>query len=139
MKTFRIFLLAGSAILASCASTPESRIEKNPAAYAALSSSQKDLVVQGKIVEGMPKNGVYLAWGSPSAIYEGGSGGKSVERWRYNGYQPVYSNTICVGYGPGYGYPGRYAPYAPTVNYIPYTRAEVQFSNDRVSKWQRLR
>ncbi len=124
--------------LAACASTPQTRIQENPAAYEALSASQKNLVVQGMIKEGMGKDAVYLAWGSPNAISRGSKGGKRLEKWVYNGYHAVWTDPYCagVGYGGYYrGFYGRPYYYAPTVDYIPVLRSAVTFSNGRVTEW----
>ena len=125
-------------LLAGCASTPQTRIEKNPAAYNALPASQKNLVVQGMIKEGMSTDAVYIAWGSPSAITRGSKGGKRQEKWVYNGYHAVWTDPYCGGFGyyGGYrGYYGRHIYYAPTVDYIPVVQRIVTFTNGYVTEW----
>src|SRR5438105_8143759 len=57
-------LATGALILTSC-STPETRISDHPDLYQSLSARDRALVNQGQIRPGMPRNAVWLAWGSP--------------------------------------------------------------------------
>ena len=52
--------LAAALSLASCVSTPASRIQKNPALFNSLPPSQKTLVEAGQIAEGMSPSVVFL-------------------------------------------------------------------------------
>ena len=142
-------LLIGGLMLGACApSTPQARIQQNPAAFAALSPKDQEMVQQGVIAKGMRQDAVLLAWGPPSLRYDGFKEGKPNERWDYSGSQPVYTNSFYGGYGYGYGraygrFGGAYAPYGygfgPTVTYVPYCRSRVWFINGRVDSWERLR
>ena len=131
-------------LFASCTpSTPQGRIEDSPSRYGSLSSKDKTMVSQGKIRTGMNQDAVYLAWGKPSAVSKGGSGDASTERWTYTGQTPVWTNSVSLGYGSGYGR-GRCRDYGgfydsgPTIYYVPYTAGTVHFTNNRVSKWEEL-
>ena len=115
--------------------------------YGSLSSAQKQAVNEGRLLEGMSKDAVYLAWGRPAAVKEGSKAGQKTEKWRYTGHQPVVSNHINFGYGYGHGY-GRgrgryydpfYSDYGHTVDYVPYTAAVVEFSKGKVLGWERER
>ncbi len=53
---------------AGCA-TPERRIRRDPAAFAALSPEQQEIVRAGNIALGLPESGVRLALGSPRRMY----------------------------------------------------------------------
>ena len=69
--------------------------------------------------------------------------GKSFERWRYRGFDPVYVTNIGIGSGYGrYGYgcgPG-FGYYGTDVYYRPYTAAIVDFDKrDRVSSWETVK
>ncbi|MEM9478135.1 MAG: hypothetical protein AAGA58_00580 [Verrucomicrobiota bacterium] len=141
MNLPRIFLLIAAGLLTSCVSTPETRINDNPAVYGGLSPAHKNLVSQGQIKEGMPKEAVYLAWGAPNAKSSGGHSGKSIERWRYLGHYPVWTDSHAFGhsYYSRSRYRGHYNYCPPTVQYITYTQAEVEFANGRVRSWERLR
>ena len=138
-------------LLSSCASrnTFENRVQTNPAGFEALPDKEKSLATQGKIAEGMSRDGVYYSWGPPARRAEGSSGGVTKETWVYAGRQAVVQNSFGLGYG-GYGgyrgyggrrgydcyYPGSYFYGGPTVTYIPYTAAKVNFNNARVSSWE---
>lgn len=144
-------LFFGGWVMVSCApSTPQARIEQNPAAFAALSEKDRDLVRQGTIAKGMRQEAVLLAWGQPSVRVEGFRNGKASERWDYTASEPVYTNSFYGGYGYGYGRPygryrGGYAPYAygygfgPSVTYLPYCQSRVWFVSGRVDSWEKLR
>lgn len=133
--------------LCSCASPRERRIAKNPALYEGLSSSDKFLVSQGRIREGMTREGVFLAWGRADRVAEGRRNGRRLEKWSYFGSQPVYAPTYSIGLGwgrgglgYGFGYGGLWDPYwggfAPSVFYMPYTAATVDFQNERVTAYE---
>jgi hypothetical protein len=139
--------LAAALLLSNCASTVQSRIEKNASEYNSLSKPQQELVRRGQIDKGMPKSGVFLAWGRPDRVTRGNRDGKDFETWRYNAYQPVYTQSIGIAVGPGYGRHDRYGygygygwgpEYGTTtdVYYRPYTAARVDFHNNRVTGWE---
>jgi hypothetical protein len=146
MKT--ILAAVSSALLCvSCVpSTPQARIQRNPEKFSALSAKDRGLVEQGKIARGMPRDAVYLAWGSPSGVFQGTRENKTTERWDYSGSRPVYMTGFYGGYGYGpYGYHGRYGysglgfGLGPEVAYIPYRVASVWFLDNRVDAWERAR
>ena len=68
-----VFLVAAAAVtlLLSGCSTVESRIADHPDIYHSLSPRQQQLVANGQIAPGMPRQAVYLAWGSPDQKVEG--------------------------------------------------------------------
>ena len=127
-------------LLASCASTPQTRIERYPGMYTSLSTKHQQAVNEGRLVEGMNRDAVYLAWGRPAGIKEGSSAGQEIEKWRYTGLRPVYVRNVGFGYGYGYG---RYCdPHyfgGTGVDYVPYTNAVVEFRNGKVIGWERER
>lgn len=134
-------LLAGAgALLGSCASTPQSRIEANPALYQGLSGTHKSLVSQGKIAEGMSPEAVFIAWGKADNIRTSSERGQITETWIYRGTEPEFVHTSHFGYGYGryYGH-GYYYPdfcYGPTVYYRSYIAGTVTFRNRRVVRWE---
>lgn len=144
-KTFLPALAALAVIfVASCApQTPASRISARPAAYERLSEKHKQLVRDGQIAEGMDQDAVALAWGSPSEEMEGLRDGKRMQRWDYNGSEPVMTHSFFGGYHSGaygrYNYSGIGAGFGPEVTYLPRRKASVWFVNGRVDEWERVR
>ena len=103
-----IFLVAAAAVtlLLSGCSTVESRIADHPDIYHSLSARQQQLVANGQIAPGMPREAVYLAWGSPDQRVEGAMRRQMTETWIYVQYTSAY--PYGYGYGYGYGYPYGY-------------------------------
>ncbi|MDA0811810.1 MAG: hypothetical protein O3C21_05390, partial [Verrucomicrobia bacterium] len=91
--------LAAALLFSNCASTVQSRIEKNGSEFSALKTEHQELVRQGQIEKGMPKSGVFLAWGRPDRVTRGNRDGKDFETWRYNGYQTIYAQSIGFSAG----------------------------------------
>lgn len=140
----RVLAAAAACLLASCAAnTPQTRIAKNPALFASLSPRERDLVSQGKIERGLPKGGVFLAWGRPDRVAEWDRSGSRLERWTYLGVRPVHTYSFGVGYGPGWGGWGYGGPYddpyfygGPAVEWVPYPVRRVDFRGDEVADWE---
>jgi len=147
MTATRLFLSALSLGLmlglAGCASPLERRLVNNPQLYTQLTNNDKLLVNTGRIREGMTREAVFLSWGRADRVAAGRENGRSVEKWTYLGTQPVYTSSIGIGlgFGPGYGrfgrgYCGAWDPFwggfGPTVAYVPYQAASVEFRNGRV-------
>lgn len=137
-------------LLSQCAATPQSRIERNPQLYGQLAARDQQLVTRGTIREGMTRDAVYLAWGRPDRVAVGSARHRTVESWTYLGQQPV--STMNMGYGWGAGL-GSWGPYwgggpwgwsrggygywggGPSITYVPYTQAVVEFTSGRVSRY----
>ena len=64
----RLALLMPVLLLAACAITPTSRIERDPTAFAALPPEQQQKVREGQIGIGFEPNAVRLAYGEPDRI-----------------------------------------------------------------------
>ena len=108
-------LATGALIVTSC-STPETRISDHPDLYQSLSAKDRALVSQGQIRPGMPRNAVWLAWGSPDRKIIANMRGHPTETWIY-----VYYATY-----PYYPYYGPYGPYGPGLGYsLGYTTVGV--------------
>jgi hypothetical protein len=89
-------------LLVSGCSTVESRISEQADLYHSLSARQQQLVANGQIAPGMPRDAVYLAWGTPDQRVQGAMRHQMTETWIYVHYTSAYP------YGYGYGYPYRY-------------------------------
>lgn len=132
--------------LGACAAqTPAARIQRDPAAFQALSSRHQGLVQQGRIERGMSREAVYLAWGPPHRVSRWLRNDVPLERWTWLGHQPVYQQRL--GLGAGWGYHPRYGHHHDPfwdggidVTYIPFPAARADFREGRVSDWEsRLR
>lgn len=145
MKKFLAAIVAGLVFPACAPSTPQSRIERNPELFAALSKKEQSLVQQGQISRGMPPDAVVLAWGPPDQRFEGSRDSKPTERWDFLGSRPVQSpnhfGAFRSGFGGSgrFGYPGAGFGVGPDIVFIPYRRASVWFVNQRVDSWERIR
>jgi hypothetical protein len=120
-KLLHIFRLAAIVALLggllSC-STPQRRAQQRAAAFNALSTEDQQQVLHGRIRPGLSQEAVYIAWGEPDWIIEGGKGGQTLEKWIYfsalTHYAPMGSadqRYSAVGdfYGPRpspWNYPG---------------------------------
>lgn len=123
---FLFVVLLASLVLAGCAtsSTVVSRKQERYAAYMALPPEMKAAVDQGQLKAGMNMDAVYIAWGQPGQVLNGGSEGGETITWIYYG---------------GYVQEVRYWGYrSPHYDFYPstYHRAQVLFVNGRVSQWQ---
>ena len=140
MKKFAPALLA-SLIFSACApSTPQTRIQRSPEKFAALSQSEQSLVQRGQLARGMSADAVLLAWGAPDRRYEGFRNALPTERWDYLADRPIYTHS-SFGY---YGYGSRaYSHFGmalePDVIFVPYQYASAWFIKGRVDAWERGR
>ncbi len=138
-------LFAAAFGLTACVSTPQSRIEENPALFQALPAKEQALVTVGQIKEGMTPPAVFLAWGAPTAVAEGKLNGKQATRWIYSSMQPVYTTPPTPWAGPYWGPywgPAHYRyfyPYYNDITYIPVDTGYVLFVNGKVKSWERRR
>lgn len=139
MKTLRLSILATAllaAVFAAGCSTTESRIRKNPEAFARLNSEQQGLIVQGKIALGFDKEMVQLALGDADRL---------LTRTDENGTSEIWSYTTYEGPSGAYLYRGwyhRYYSYRDPL--FPYyldvptrrdrERFRVVFRNERVAE-----
>lgn len=151
--------LAFTLVFAGC-TTIESRINENPQAFRSLSPADQQLVMAGRIREGMPREAVYIAWGPPSQRIPGRYRGSVVETWVYDAtaagdYPGPFYYGYPYGYGLGYGYFGGgyrhhfyrgrffydpfYDPYFYShANIVRYPERTVSFQGGRVIGYQFL-
>ncbi len=155
MKPFLcIFLpaLLATALLSSCNtwSALDRRIDRNPSLFLDLKDSERELVMNGEIKEGMSRDAVYLAWGRPDAVRRGSENGKGHESWAYFDAVAIQRNTVSYGYGgghspfyshfgvhPRYGYcSGPGWSFGTEIDYVNQLSRSVKFSNKRVIAWE---
>ncbi len=140
MKRY-IALLLGVVLtvgLSSCASTPNTRIERNPGKFSQLPPYQQSLVEQGRIQKGMSKDGVYLAMGKPDRVSYGASQDGDFEEWNYYSLQPIVTNHFQNFWGWGCGRRGllNNFGFGPTVSYVPRKSAQVNFVKEKVQSFR---
>lgn len=141
-KYLSCLISAAALLLASCASTPASRIADNAELYYKLSPEHRALVEQGRIDKGMPPSAVFLAWGHPSSVSQGDMNGQNYTRWIYTQLQPVVTPGFGMGYWGGPGYWGHRGGawgggYYDDVTYIPVDAGYVLFKKDVVDSWEK--
>lgn len=107
-STALVLSAACSALFLAGCSTTETRISAHPEIYQSLSPSDRALVSEGRIRNGMSQNAVFLAWGSPDQKTSSVVQGRPAETWVYTA---IASSPYPYGWGPGYygrGYYGFY-------------------------------
>ena len=116
-----VFLVAAAAVtlfLSGC-STVETRIADHPDIYHSLSPREQQLVANGQIAPGMPRDAVCLAWGSPDQKVEGAMRGHDDRDLDLYLITPLPIPTVTAygypyGYGRGFGFGGGLRRYAPS-------------------------
>lgn len=84
--------LPGSLLMIGC-STPQTRAREREVAFAQLPPAQQQLVLAGKIEEGMSTDAVYIAMGSPNRVTEARMERKTFVRWIYGRAQTHFLPT----------------------------------------------
>ncbi len=95
--------LAAGLVLAGCATTPESRVEKNAAVVATWPAEIQAQVKEGKVAVGFSAEQVRVALGEPDRITTLTDAKGQREVWIYSDRGPKFSFGIGVGGGSGYG------------------------------------
>jgi len=121
-------------LLTGCASPIERRVTRNPEMFSKLTPADQSSVRRGEIREGMTKDAVYLALGRPARVHQGKRGGRDLERWSYNSYEPVYTHHFGFGgyWGAGCGYHDPYYWGGPSIDYVPVEGTQVEFVGGKV-------
>lgn len=137
----RIAVSLGAIALALLActgcSTPESRIEKDPALYSSFPPDVQASVKQGKIDIGFTQNMVYVAWGKPETKKEIIDEKGKKEVWIYLGSRQVFDgyDMVEVPRPSSNGQlAGVYMEQRPRFRTVYYERATVTFTDGKVSK-----
>ncbi len=119
-------------VLAGC-STPQTRINQNPEAFARLTPEQQELIKKGQIAIGFDVEMVQLALGEPDHVITRTDAAGVSEIWTYTTYDmpdgmPLYRGWYhrYYGLGPAYPYYLSY-PYRRE-----YERVRVTFKNGHV-------
>ncbi len=131
------FAVVGVALLASCASTPDSRIARSPEVFQSLTPEDQTLVREGRLRPGMTEDAVLLAMGRPSTILE------SVDKNTPDGRVWLYTSTRPVFIDPGPFVP-MHGPYryrrwddpTPVVAHTRVVSARLEFIGGKLVRWQ---
>jgi len=121
-------LAAGLIVLAGC-SSPQSRINQNPAIYAQLTPEQQQLIQAGKVGIGFDAAMVKLALGEPDRISERTDASGASEIWSYVTYEDDDGLMLYRGYYHRYYY-GRGDPFYPYYLAYPTRREHERFRVD---------
>lgn len=126
------------ALFTGC-STPQTRADQNPEAFAALSKEEQRLVLEGRIREGMNQDAVFIALGRPSRERESRMEGQSRINWIYSRIVsreiPNFSRRYYRGADGNVYSHCYYDPYYDS--YIVDT-FRVVFQNGKVIGWEEL-
>lgn len=152
---FRILLLIVlSALAVSCANRNSGgrRLNKFPELSQNLTDQEKALIARKEIAEGMTQDAVFLSWGRPDRVRTSSQNGRKSETWAYFGSAPVARRSLSVGVGrhgsfhsrfgihPTFGYgTGVGWNYGTDIDFARHIAREVEFVNDRVVRWERVR
>jgi len=112
MKTLLplLFALAGLVVLAGC-STPQTRIQKNPAAFDRCTPEQQEMIKRGKVGLGFDGEMVKLALGDPDRITTRTDASGTSEVWHYETYESYDGTILYTGYYHHFWGPPLYYPY----------------------------
>lgn len=128
MKTpqtfFAMVVTLAALCLAGC-STPESRIRKNPEAFARLTPAQQDLIRKGQVGIGFDQEMVQLALGEPDQIRTRTDARGMSEIWSYTTYEAPDGMMLYRGWYHRYYYWGD--PLYPYYLSNPYRREHDHF------------
>jgi hypothetical protein len=130
-----------SIAISGCA-TIESRKEERINSFNLLTTDQQNLVMQGRIAEGLSKDAVYIALGNPMRVLSEQINGVGTESWVYGRVEtysvpgPFFGPGYVYGpYGPRY-YPGYY--YDTTVSAVRDTFVVYFNRSGKVKGWREL-
>lgn len=144
MKFSSLHLLLASllvALFAAGCSTPQSRIDKNPAAFSRLTPQQQDLIKKGQVALGFDKEAVQLALGEPDRLITRTDASGTKEIWSYTTYESADGAFLYRGwYHRYYCYADPMYPYYLNVpSRRDRERFRVVFEHDRVTEIQQER
>lgn len=132
MRNALLPILFATALLTACASTPESRIEKSPDAFAQLTPEQQAKVRAGQVGIGFDAAATRLALGEPDKVLQKTTASGESEVWIY---QDVYSYPAggpCYGAYFRYGLPS-YCFFGPPTVQETKERMRVSFEAGKVT------
>lgn len=128
-----LFSLLTVVLLAACASTPDSRIARNRAAFQRYPVAVQDKIRAGEVEVGYTPEMVRLALGEPTRQFNRQAESGDAEIWVYHESGPRFS------LGLGFGTSGRHAGTSvgvatSTGGYDPEEKMRVEFRDGRVTE-----
>jgi hypothetical protein len=97
-KIYRLFALAGLALLLGGCSTINSRIEEKSEAFSALDADIQNKIRLGRVEVGYSPDLVYIALGTPDERLNKTTKIGTTETWIYNSYRQEYLGSAHTGY-----------------------------------------
>ena len=134
MKLFSVLIsCAVIAWVAGC-STPQSRIDKEPEAFAELNATDQQLIREGKVAVGFTAEMVKMALGEPDRIFVRTDTNGANEAWSYTTYETDDGVLLYRGfYHRHWGNPMFYPYYTNYSGRRTREYLKVVFANGRVS------
>lgn len=111
---FRVLVPAFFLLLLGCQG-PATRARDQPAALRQLSAADQQLVLAGRIREGLGKDAVAVAWGKPSRVATFNVGRRSFDLWFYTQVQYGVAGGY-FGVSRDFRFPGGHARYDDGTN-----------------------
>ena len=88
MKPLQILVCAALCGFSACVSSPQARIDEDPALFKSYSAHQQYLIRKGQIEVGFDQDQVRLAWGNPQRTRQDTSAQGTQLIWEYTELQP---------------------------------------------------
>jgi hypothetical protein len=139
MKIYRRLIALGAVLLlAACASTPESRIKKNPELFATFPADAQAKIQKGEVDIGFTPDMVEFAKGKPNRTYSRRTAAGETEVWAYSAYRYSTDRQRVEARGRYIDAGGKYRTYTDWVwvdvqRQTEYDQLRIEFQNGKVS------
>jgi len=138
MKLFPFMISCVALALVAGCSTPQARINKEPEAFGKLSTTDQQLIREGKVAVGFTPEMVKLALGDPDRVYTRTDTNGVSEAWAYTTYETDDGVLLYRGYyHRRWGDPSFYPYYASYSGRRSREYLKVVFTDGRVSLVER--
>lgn len=143
MKIERIlFVVLTAALMVGC-STPQSRINKNPALFASFPVDAQEKIKAGKVDIGFTKDMVQMALDKPDRIYTRLTAEGLSEVWSYTATYTTTERQAVTGTFQARDYSGAYRSFNDTIwvdvqQLHEYEQTRIEFANGVVKAMEKL-